>query len=1134
MPIPPEQHPCPICGTPYQTGQRYCGNCGALLVITCPVCGTENPAHHRFCAVCGSPLSGTSPPPEKEAIRSAPDERRWVTVLFADISGFTALSERLDPEDVMEFAARSADRISEVIRHFGGTVLRVIGDEVFAVFGAPVAHEDDAERAVRAALAMLDLQLSADPGHESRVHVGVNTGEGLFGKIGPQEVRDFTVMGDMVNTAARLRSAAPPGVVLVGEETHRATRHAIRYRSRPAIQAKGKGLPVAAYQALEVIAAPRERPLGTAPLVGRGSELARLENMFRMVAKNQQPHLVTIIGEPGIGKSRLAAEFEHRLPAPARKLHGRCLPYGESLGYGALAMALKEAAGISAAADLFDGRQKLKDLVYQALEDGHTNDGHTNDGHTNDSGQAAEIDGHLALLAGLDVEQDRQGGPVDQRVQLASLRRFLEAYARRQPLVLNLDDIHWADDALLDLIEYVASRAREAPLLIVTQARPELLEKRPSWGRGVRSFTSLLLTPLDQARERELILELLKERGLPGELLERVGSSASGNPLFAEELVAMIAESGPDAGIPSVIKLLIASRLDALPHAEHGLIQLAAVYGKVFWQGGLRPLGAGTDVSELLESLDQKDLVRAAPASQFHGDREYAFKHDLIRDVAYEMLPRAERRRLHGRAADWLEAAASEQVETYLDQLAHHASQAGQPERALDYLRRAAERAARAGALRQAAALLGQAIQIAEGLGRQNLVADMLAQRARHYFSVGLWLEARQDLLRLLEILPAEEAEQRAAAHLDLAQTYVVVLQTKELRSHSEKALELAEGIGRDDLAAAALANLSVAVSSDGDPRASVGLFERAVQRAHGRLSGPTLAHTFQVIILYWLGHFEQAVAQAEQARQQVHGDISVQLPLYGNFGVALTGLGRYAEAEQVFSEGNRLGREYEVWPYVARTTALSAGYHLDLFDYATNEILAQEARQLARQTNFMSPLVSATLDLLFNYARTGEVGKAERLIPEVAEALPGASGFHEWLWQLRFLQAQAEIALARGEHEEALRLSGQALEQSRLRGRPKYEAFALETRARALAASGLAREAITEVRRAVEVARPTGDPAMFFHAGSELLRLHQDEVIAQETLAAAQKILAALPQGEMRLRFQESESFQFLQNLSR
>jgi class 3 adenylate cyclase len=502
-------------------------------------------------------------------------------VLFADLTDYTAMSERMDPEDVQALVARCIEQIGEQIRRFGGIVINVMGDGVLAVFGAPLAHEDDAERAVRAALAMRDSPLLDDPVYPLKLHIGINTGEVLATVHGPQERRDYTVLGYTVNTADRILKAAPSGSVLVGQETYRATRHVVQYRELSAVVAKGKQRPVHVWEALTVATLPEARPLGTAPLVGRDEELALLQVLWGRVVREAQPHLALILDEPGIGKSRLFAEFERSLPHKALVLHGRCLPYGEVLGYGALAMVLKEAAGITADDDAETARTRLTDLAAYAF------------GSEETDADPIEVARQLALLSGLDVEVDRSANIADQRSLHVSDRRFLEGLARRRPLCVSFEDIHWADDALLDLIEFVASRAHDAPLLIATQARWDLLEQRPAWGRSVRELATVRLEPLDERRRNDLILALCRKHGLSKSVAEQVSRQAGDNSLFIEELVAMIAERGGlgAAGIPSVIKALLAGRVDALPPEERSTLQLAAVFGRVFWAGGVRADG---------------------------------------------------------------------------------------------------------------------------------------------------------------------------------------------------------------------------------------------------------------------------------------------------------------------------------------------------------------------------------------------------------------------------------------------------------------------------------------------------------------------------------------------------------------
>src|SRR6266849_3764178 len=557
------------------------GNSGG---ISCLNCGHQNPAGNRFCGVCGSALVGTAPlsVPTPSSVDTSPTlrssipsgspgvnlverERRLVTVLFCDLVGFTPLSERLDPEDVREIQSMYFGRMSKEIRNFGGTVEKYIGDAVLAMFGVPVAHEDDAVRAIRCGLGMQAAitSIAADVGKQWEVELALRVG---------------------VNTAARLQTAAAPGEVLVGEETMWLARKAIRFSERREVTLKGKAGVVPVYAALELMEKSTkrgERGPRTA-LVGRNDELALLKSMWAKVAREERPHFVTVLGEPGIGKFRLVAEFEGSVLNEALMLHGRCLPYGEVLGYWALAEILKEATGITATDDRETTYRKLGDLVAKMI------------GQTEAVWDPLEITRHLALLSGLDIDMNQSVALADQRALHVSVRRFIEALAHSQPLIVLLEDLHWADDALLDLIEFMAAHVHDVPLLIVVQARPELLEKRPAWGRGVRGFTSLSLEPLDEGNGHELVLQLCKEHGLSEEVIQRIGRGAAGNPLFAEELVATIAERGGTTGVPSAIKALISARLDALPPEERRAIQLAAVIGKVFWEGGLRALGASS------------------------------------------------------------------------------------------------------------------------------------------------------------------------------------------------------------------------------------------------------------------------------------------------------------------------------------------------------------------------------------------------------------------------------------------------------------------------------------------------------------------------------------------------------------
>jgi class 3 adenylate cyclase/tetratricopeptide (TPR) repeat protein len=1050
--------------------------------------------------------------------------------LFADLSDFTAMSERMDPEDVKALAHRCSEQMSAAVRSFGGTVVNVMGDAIVAVFGAPVAHEDDAERAVRAGLAIRDCQLSGstDPAAVPlRVHVGINTGEVVAGLVGPEERRDYTVMGDTVNTAARLMSAAAAGTVLVGEETYLSTRQRIRYDQVPPVDAKGKDRPVLAWAALEARNLPRERPLGTAPLVGRDDELALLTGIWTKVAREARPHLVTVLGEPGIGKSRLVAELERQVDDLAKGLvlHGRCLPYGQALGYWALAMALKDAAAVSADDDVGMARRKLGDLVTNVL---------TASGVDRDPDELAS---HVALVSGLDTDADRSAA-VDERTLHASVRRFLEALARRRPLCLVLEDIHWADDALLNLIEAAASRAQDAPLLIVTQARPELLERRPTWGGGVRAFTSLPLGPLDEHAARALVLALCHERGLHHDVAESVGRGASGNPLFAEELVATIAERPEASGIPSAIKALIAARLDALPVEHRRVLQRASVFGKHCWEGGVAALGAHDNVTASLDVLEHRDLLRPQPRSRFRGVHEYAFKHDLIRDVAYEMLPRADRRLLHSRAADWIEQAAGARVEEVLDLLAHHALQAEQDERALGYLVRAANRSHRAAAHREEATLLAQAMAIAEQRGQRELAADLQARRGKAFARLTMWADAKRELEAALVGLAPDQVERRVEVLIDLSQACNWSLDTVGLRRHADEARRLAESpeVGRADLASGATFWLAWADGADGQVPSAVRQYRQALQRAvHERIPLPTFALPLYSTTLYWEGQLAEAVEQSRGAVRVARGanDTDATMMALQSLGLALAGTGRYSEAIEVFDETLRFGREYGIGPFLARGVAVSVGFHLDVFDFVGHERVAEEARELARSLSFPPALASTGIDLLLNYARRGEPGRADGLIDQVSEAAARTGSWHGWQWKVRLGEARAELALARGEWESALTLALAAVAHSRASGRRKYEALGQVTKGRALMALGRGSEAVAAFQEAVRVSRPVGDPALFFRTATALLDADGDDGLAREARDTAERIAASLPD-DLRQGFERAEPVRRLAEIRR
>jgi class 3 adenylate cyclase len=652
----------------------------------CPNCGKETPADAAFCPACGAELLA----PERTR-----EERKLISVLFVDLVGFTSRSDKADPEDVRDTLQGFHARAKQEIERFGGTVEKFIGDAVMAVFGAPVSHGDDAERAVRAGLRVVHAIEDLNRGRLDRplqVRAAVNTGEAVVAMGSRPESGEALAMGDVVNTASRLQTSAPTGGLVVGDETYRATRHVIRYRELAPIDAKGKSEPVEAWLALAPIGAPAERPATTAPLVGRSRELSMVDSIWERAAAELRPHLVTIVGPTGIGKSRMASEILSRVEATgARAVKGRCLPYGQT-GYRAFSEQVRQVTGIfetDAASDAWDKLRTRVDELMSAEE-------------------AEETTRLLGALIGVGSGEEGAEEPV--QLYFAA-RRFAEQVALEQPTVFVFEDIHWADSAQLDLLEYLASHVRDAPAVFLALARSELLEVRPGWGSGVLGHTTIPLEALSPIDSASIASYLLSGEGDLSSV-ERLVEVAEGNPLFIEELAASLAERGPSDELPTTVRAAIASRIDALPPEPRAAVLAASVVGKHFWRGVLRSLEDLRNVDEAIDALESRDLIRREPSSQVQGDAEFSFKHILIREVAYATLARADRKQRHAAVAKYIEEVAGDRTRNLAWVLAHHWREAGEPERSIPYLITAAELAHEQLAFHHAVQLYGSALEL--------------------------------------------------------------------------------------------------------------------------------------------------------------------------------------------------------------------------------------------------------------------------------------------------------------------------------------------------------------------------------------------------------------------------------------
>ena len=541
----------------------------------------------------------------------AREQRKVVTVLFCDVSGSTALGESLDPEALRSTMARYFDVARVAIERHGGTVEKFIGDAVMAVFGVPTIREDDALRAVRAAEELRERV-------EIDVRIGVNTGEVVTGS------GDSLVTGDAVNVAARLEQAAAPGEVLIGSETYELVRGAVEVELLPPLEAKGKASPLTAYRLLALTGDAAVARRVDAPLVGRGTERRLLADAWERACAERACSLFTILGAAGVGKSRLAAEFLEGLDATV--LRGSCLSYGDGITYWPVVEVVKQLLGESEPPNV----------------------------------------GVSALLG--------RGQAAADEIAFAA-RKLFESAAAERPLIILFDDLQWGEPTFLDLVEHVAEWSRDAPILLLCLARPDLLERRAGWGGGKHNATTVLLEPLTPSETNELIDHLLEGVALEPRLRERIRSAAEGNPLFVEQMLAMVESSPGAVTVPATIQALISARLDQLPTAERAALERGAVEGQVFHRGAVAALAPDDrNVTANLMGLVRKELVRPSAAT-LPDDDAFRFRHLLIRDAAYDALPKSARAELHGRFAAWIEERAPDLVE--LDEiLGYHLEQA--------------------------------------------------------------------------------------------------------------------------------------------------------------------------------------------------------------------------------------------------------------------------------------------------------------------------------------------------------------------------------------------------------------------------------------------------------------------------
>jgi class 3 adenylate cyclase/predicted ATPase len=1031
-------------------------SCGAEMPAGCRSCGAENPAGAKFCMECGTELSAAAESPAAPAPGAAeapPEERRHATVLFADLSGYTAAAERMDPEAVKALVDRTLRRLGEEIERFGGTIDKFIGDNVMGVFGAPVAHEDDPDRAVRAGLAMQDAMKGANRASEERegvsfsLRVGINSGEVMAGAVGDR----YTVMGDAVNVAARLQAAGRPNSVTVGESTYRSTRETIHYERLEPLTLKGKEEPVPAWEATAVLAGPKTAAARSqTPLIGREDEAGLLTSMAERIEREDRPHLVTVIGQAGVGKSRLLRELMTNLDDSAHPpiiRRGQCPPYGAGIAYWALAQVLREEFEILDTDSPEVAWGKLRAGVGKLMEE---------------LGEAEAGERNAALLAiplGIDPPEEAEQverDPEQMREALFSAARaVVEAISHHRPLVLAIDDIHWADEGMLDLIDHLTRWVR-GPLLLVCLARDELLERRPGWGGGRRNATTISLEPLTEDETRELVAALMPESdGEGNRVVPQVAERSGGNPLFAEEMVnRLIEEDTVEAeALPSTVQSLLAARLDSLPRSERRLLLHASVVGQTFWEGSLE--GAAheedLDLGSTVAALEEKDLLVPSHGSRLAGEREYAFKHVLIRDVAYGMLPKSVRARKHVEVGEFIRGRAGERGDAMVGMIAEHYA-------------RAASLGAEAGVeADELSKLQAQALELLESAGD---AAAALYSNAEAFDRYTAALEL-SDSLDAAEVARIGEKQGDVALRMGRVDAAVAVWERGLEYHRSQEDLERVADLHR---------KIGAALWHKGERRASIDNYQRGIDLLKDGQPCLELVRLYEEAASLYMhtGDNMLAIYASEKALRLAErlDEARAASRAHGIFGRVFGRIGDSEKARENLERSVALARDSDRGEAVR--ALLTLGYHLEVSeaDYEGAAKAYREALELAQEVGDLPSQVEL-------HASLGQLAVYRADWEEVESATEASAGLAEregLRGKLCFpFVLRGVLSWRRGDWDDAAKACRRAHELGEQVGRSEVAFSALFWLAATLRDSGDLAGAETELAKALDICERAG-----------------------------------------------------------
>ncbi|MDP9242430.1 MAG: AAA family ATPase, partial [Actinomycetota bacterium] len=932
---------CATCGAENRDGRKFCANCGAALAIACPSCGAPNEPGDRFCGECGSALEGAAAigpaEPAHETPWSSDAERRLVSVLFTDLVGFTTLSEARDAEDVRDLLTRYFEAARRIVERYGGTIEKFIGDAVMAVWGSPVAREDDAERAVRAGLELVAAvrTIGVDEGLDTlSARSGIATGEAAVNRAAEGQ---GMVIGDLVNTASRVQSAAEPGQVFVTEATKRTSDAAIAYEDAGVHELKGKAEAVPLFRADRIIAG-RGGAIRTggleAPFVGRDRELRLLKDLFHASADSAAAHVVAISGPGGIGKSRLAWEFEKYLDGIAGDVYwhrGRCIPYGDGVAYWALAEMVRSRLRVAEEEDPESTRTKLRDWLREWCPDEE---------------ERRWLEGMLAQLLAL---SQRETAPREEL--FSAWRRFFELLAARAAVVVVFEDLQWADSGLLDFIDELVSRSVDQPIYLVALARPEIGERRPGWDSGRSGWTSITLTPLGDDDMRAMLRGMVP--GLPEDLVERIRERSEGVPLYAVETVRMLLDRGivrrsesgvelsadasaDDLDVPETLQALIGARLDDLPSEARSLLQHAAVLGKTFSMSAVSAVTGQPEEAlvPLLDELRGRELLAMIedPASPDRG--QFGFLQSIVQRVVYETVSRRDRKTRHlavarhleeawpGDADDIAEVVASHYVDAF-DAEPNDADASEIRQLAANALDRAGRRARSLAATAEAAAYFERAAELEGDDLRRTSLRERAAEAIWAGGDASAAIERLDPVIAEYDRLDRPHDAARARATIGDALWSLDRLE-EGLRRIEDAYLALADASGPDVAALAAqFGRLRYFASTDeGSVRDSLRPIDRALEIAEAERLGAVLSDAMntKALILDSLHRPEESLALLRHALVVAleHDAVPAALRAYTNLSNTMWGLDRYEDARSYQDPGRilaeRRGYRYPWW----------------------------------------------------------------------------------------------------------------------------------------------------------------------------------------------------------------------------